>query len=213
MVAFVNDHLAVSCHPIVHAVLAGDALEHGYIEQPCRLLLPAANLPDRRLLDPEEHRELHLPLIQERPPVDEHQGAAPALGREVDTEHGLPHAGGSDEHAGVMLEEGLGGVFLEGGQLSVEMDVEGVAVRALIVDGETHPILVEEGLEIGATPSRQREVLGELLGTGDHAGSQGGGQSHPLFLVEFRVLEGRQTLDLVEQRGGEIGLRNEKALG
>src|SRR5512136_441661 len=142
MMAFVDDHLAVGCNPIIHAVLAGDALEHGHIEASGRMLLSAADLPDGHLVDVEEQGELHLPLIQERPTMDEHQRTTSPLGREVDAKHGLPHAGWPDEHAGVVLEEGLCSLCLHGGQRAVELDVEGFSDRALIVDDEAYSMLV-----------------------------------------------------------------------
>jgi len=81
------------------------------------------------------------------------------LGHQVDTEHGLPMPG-ADEHADVLLEEAWRRP-LEGGSAPVEGRPE-IAVRALIVDDEAHAMLLEEGLEIGATP-RGSAVLGVLL--------------------------------------------------
>jgi hypothetical protein len=165
------------------------------------------------LVNAEEQGELCLPLIQERSPVDQHQGAAPPLGRKVYANHRLPRPGRPDEHAGFVLQEDLCSVRLQGSEFAAELESEKFAVSPLIVDDKTHPILVEEGLEIGAAPPRQGDVLGEFLSTGDHAGSERGGQSHPLFLVELGILECGQPLDLVEERGREAGLRDEQPLG
>jgi hypothetical protein len=56
-------------------------------------------------------------------------------------------------------------------------------------------------------------VIGEILGTGDHPRGKGGRQPEALLLVELRVLEGAQTLDLVQVRGGQPGLLDEEPLG
>jgi len=72
VVTLVDDHLAIGSHPIVHAVLRVTLWSMATSSRPV-LLFPAADLSDRCIRDPEEHGELRFPLIQEGPPVDEHQ--------------------------------------------------------------------------------------------------------------------------------------------
>ena len=145
--------------------------------------------------------------------MDQHQGAAPPLGHEVDTEHSLPHAGGSDDDPSLVCQQPLGSFGLSGGQRSVEVDIERVAVHALVVDYQTHAILLEQGLEVMTASARQGDMLGEFLGARDHAWCARGGQEHPLLLVELGVLEGGQPLDLIEECGRKVGLEDVESLG
>ena len=55
-------------------------------------------------------------------------------------------------------------------------------------------------------------MLREIFGAGDHSRGERRRQSHALLLVELRILEGRNTLDLVEQRRGQTRLRDEEPL-
>jgi hypothetical protein len=56
-------------------------------------------------------------------------------------------------------------------------------------------------------------VLPGLLGAGDDARRERGRQSHILPLVELRVLEGRDALDLIQESTREPRLLDEEALG
>jgi len=95
VVTLVDDHLAIGSHPIVHAVLAGDALEHGHVEPPVTFCFRGRSL--RSCIRDPENMRVALSLIQEG-----RRGRAPGycigVGHQVDTEHVFPHAGGADEH-------------------------------------------------------------------------------------------------------------------
>ena len=55
-------------------------------------------------------------------------------------------------------------------------------------------------------------MLWEILRAGDHSWREGSREVHPLPSVEFRVLKGRETLDLVEEGRGESCRLDEEAL-
>ena len=55
-------------------------------------------------------------------------------------------------------------------------------------------------------------MLREIFGAGDHPRGERSRQPHALLLVELRILEGRNTLDLVEQRRGQTCLGDEEPL-
>ena len=58
----------------------------------------------------------------------------------------------------------------------------------------------KQRLQLLATPAGQSDVIGEILGAGDHPRGERGRQPQALLLVELRILEGRQSLDLVQER-------------
>ncbi len=55
-------------------------------------------------------------------------------------------------------------------------------------------------------------MLRKILGTGDDARLAKGRQAHGLREIEFRILERRQSDQLVFQRGQQIGLGNVKLI-
>ncbi len=54
MVAFVDDHIAVVRHQIIHHALPVEALYHRHIDPSGNLALSAANLSDGLLIQPKE---------------------------------------------------------------------------------------------------------------------------------------------------------------
>lgn len=82
--------------------------------------LPSGDLPDVPPVQSEEERELSEPLVQQRPTVNEDQGAARARGDEVGADHRLAHAGRRDEHACLVGEQRARRCFLDLGQRATE---------------------------------------------------------------------------------------------
>ena len=70
--------------------------------RPVGLRLPATDLADRLRVEAEEHPELGHPLVEERLPMDEDEGAPPTCGHEVGADDRLPDARRRHEDAGVV---------------------------------------------------------------------------------------------------------------
>ena len=117
------------------------------------------DLADLLRLDAEEEGQLRHPLVKQRPPVHQDQRAAGALRDEVRADDGLAHARWSDEDAEIVLEECTGSLALKRGQLPLEPVRERSPSVALVVHVQLATVLVEEILEVGATASRQGDVL------------------------------------------------------
>ena len=168
-----------------------------------RAVRPAFSPPDSTdvlLVDAEEHRKLCDPLVEVRPPVHEDEGAAAPLGDEVRSQDGLADSGRRDEDADVFLEENLRCLLLDRRERALESNVQGLAPVTLIADDERDAVFREKSREIALASSRQRDVLRELFGAGDHPWGGGCRESHHLLLVELRVLKGGETLDPVQAR-------------
>ena len=73
-------------------------------------------------------------------------------------------------------------------------------------------MLAQQVLELVAAAPRKRDVLRQFFGASDDARRGRGRKPHALLLVELGVLEGRQTLDLVDHRRGKPGLLDEESL-
>jgi hypothetical protein len=102
MVALVDDHVTVPRDDVVHASRPDEALEHGDVQPTRRLALACTDLADRFRIEAEEHPELGHPLVEQRLPMDEDEGAPPACRHEVGPHHRLPDARWRHEDAGVV---------------------------------------------------------------------------------------------------------------
>jgi hypothetical protein len=102
VVALVDDHVAVARHDVVHSPLPDETLEHGDVEPTRRLALARTDLADRFRVEAEEHPELGYPLVEERLPMNEDEGAPATGGDQVGADHGLPDAWRCHEDAGVV---------------------------------------------------------------------------------------------------------------
>ena len=167
MVALVDDHVAVARDDVVHAPLADEALEHRDVQPTRRLALACTDLADRFRIEAEEHPELGHPLVEQRLPMDQDEGAPPACRHEVGPDHRLADARWRDEDAGVVCQEGPGGLLLDGGQLALEPEVERLACLTPILDGQAaaraaeersrdHPDSPEAGRRARRAPRRTR---------------------------------------------------------
>ncbi len=67
-----------------------------------------------------------------------------------------------------MLEELLRGLLLHGGQGSLEVHLKRLSSVAPVLDLEDDTVLPEKVLHGFQAASRQRDVIGQLLGAGDH---------------------------------------------
>jgi cobyrinic acid a,c-diamide synthase len=208
----VDDHLAVARDEVIDGSFADEALDHGDIQPTRRIALPNADLADCLGIDAKKHGELGDPLVQERLAVDQDQ-RGPASGCHAVRSHdGLANARRRHEDPDVVSQQRLGGSFLDGCQPSLESQRERLPRVAPILHGQRNAHPAKQRLQLLATPPRQSDVIGEILGAGDHSRGERGRQPEALLLVELGILEGRQALDLVQVRGGQPGLLDEEPL-
>ncbi len=180
---------------------------------PVRRALPRPDLADILGVDTEEQRELCEPLVEQRLPVHEDERAATTFRDQVRAEHGLADAWRRDECTDFIRQEGAGGLPLDVGESALKAIAHGSPVLAFVLHVERNAMPTQEPLEFGPQPSRQGDVLWQVLGAADHAWRQSGRQSHALLLVELGVLERGQPFDLVEQWRRQAGLLHEQPLG
>src|SRR5206468_9603409 len=79
MVAFIDDHLPVVTNAVVDNTFANEALNDGHIEQTGRCVSATADSTNRLCRYVQEGRETLNPLVEELPPMHEHQRAGVAL--------------------------------------------------------------------------------------------------------------------------------------
>src|SRR5207253_2314746 len=153
------------------------------------------------------------PLIEQRLAVHEHE-RAPTTGRgEVGADDRLPDAGWGDEHAELMREQGLRRLLLNFGQVPLEAYRERFTEDALIVEAEADSMPGKQLLQVADAATWESNVLRVVFGARDDARRERRRQSHLLPLVELWVLEGREALDLIQERTREPRLLDEDTLG
>src|SRR5437867_8829722 len=158
VVTLVDDHVAVRGDQIVNAAQAHKTLDHRYIQLTVGSVLTRADLTDRRWRDPQEHRELCDPLIQQRLAMNQHKGVPGPSGDQVDADHGLAYARWCDQDTDVVAKHGPCGLFLDRGQVAVERRAQRTALISLVFDEEGTAMLAKNLLELGLAPTRQRDV-------------------------------------------------------
>jgi hypothetical protein len=213
VVAFVDDHVTVGRDDVVDGPIAHEALEHGHVEASGGRPLPATDLPNRLRRRPEEQRELRHPLIEQRLTMHQDERASVTCRSEVGADDRLPHAGWGDEHAEVMCEQRFRCLLLDFGQMPVEARLQRFTEEALVVEPEANSVLGEQVAQVADAASRESKVSRVLLGAGDDPRRERRRGPHLLPLVELRVLEGREALDLIQERAREPRLLDEDALG
>ena len=140
------------------------------------------------------------------------QRAAGTGGHQIRANHGLAGARRGDKNATVAREKRTGRLILNRRECSDETQRKRLTGDALVDDIKSDTETAEQGVEIGSAASGQRDMLREIFGAGNHPRGERRRQSHALLFVELRILEGCNTLDLVEQRRGQTSLRDEEPL-
>src|SRR5262249_33050376 len=151
-------------------------------------------------LDTQEERQLGHPLVEEWPPMNQNERAAAPFRDEVRTDDRLADTRRRHEHPDVVLEQRPSGLLLRGCELSVEPEPLGLATRALIIGLEGYSVAPKERVDIVTAPAWQTDEERQVFGARDHTRCHPCRQAHALLLVELRVLEGSETLELVDQR-------------
>lgn len=212
VMALVDDHVPVGGNHVVNLALPSEALDHRHVQRAVRLSFPTSDPTDVLFVDAKKHAKLGNPLVEQRPPVHEDEGAAASLGDEVRSQDSLADSGRRDEDASVFLEKNLGCLLLDRRERSVESDPQGLAQMALVIDDESHAIVPEKIFKVAAASSWQCDVCWQFLGAGDHAWGCSRRGSHRLLLVELWILEGGKALDPVQEGRRKPCLVDEQTL-
>src|SRR5574341_1912502 len=136
------------------------------------------------------------------PPRAPDQRAATPLRDQVDSDHGLAHAGRSNENADLVGEKRLGRLILDARQLPAESDAESLSPLPVVLDVEGHAVPAKQCFQLRTASPWKAYMPCQVFSTGDHSRRQSRREPHALLLVELRVLEGREPLDLVQEDGG-----------
>ena len=119
---------------------------------------------------------------------------------ELAGDHGLPEGSRGCEHASVVRHQGVGGCLLFRGERSEKARPYGRAILAFVAKLGPDAVDSEQVEQQHRNTPRERDMLGEQLGTRDHARLAKGRQPHRLSRVEFRILKGRETDQTIDER-------------
>src|SRR6266511_88346 len=212
VVALIHDDVAVSGDDVVDLALPNEALDHRDVDPARALPLPAPDDTDLLARDPEELRQLRDPLVEKRLPVDKDERAHAAPRDERRSEDGLPGARRGDDDADVLRQDGGGGTGLNLGEVASKLDLDRLAVHALILDDRFAAPLGHERQGVGFTAPREAQERAGVLGTRHDAGRSPGAKVPRLLLVELRVLEGGEAAKLSHEAARQAGLLDEQSL-
>lgn len=76
--------------------------------------------------------------------------------------------GRRDKHSAVVPEKSFCRLLLHRRQFAPELNLQSLALPTLILHLELYPVRLEQLSQFAEAPSRQRNMLHQLLGTGDH---------------------------------------------
>ena len=102
MVAFIDDDEFVLGEELGGVFLAGDTLDHGDVDDSCRLGLAASDGPDLVGFKVEVLTEAIAPLVDEFLSVDQDEGWDVVVGDHGAGDHGFACAGRGDDHASLV---------------------------------------------------------------------------------------------------------------
>src|SRR5437867_695130 len=122
MVALVHDDMSVGGNDIIDVSPMDQTLNHRHVQDTIGISFPASNPSHLLLVDAKKGRNLGNPLVEERPAVNEDEGAATSLSDQVSPENGLTDAGGSDEYADVVRKDCFCYALLERCELAMKPD-------------------------------------------------------------------------------------------
>ena len=129
--------------------------------------------------------------------MNQDQGVYAAFGDEPRGDDRLTKRGRGGEHAGVVRQHGLCGGLLFVAQLAVKGHVKGLAVIAFVADERPNTETVQRLTNVLEASARQGHMLREIFGTCDDSWLVPGRQPHRLSLVELRILECRESEEMI----------------
>ena len=103
------------------------------------------------------------PLFEQLPAMHEDQRIRLPLGDQPRPYHGLSEGGGGREHAGIMLEHGLGGRFLLRSQFAVKRQAQRATLQPLVADDRSDAEVVKKLSHIVQAAARQADVEWGIL--------------------------------------------------
>jgi hypothetical protein len=139
-------------------------------------------------------------LVEERLTVHEDQGIPRPLGDQVDASDRLADPRRRHQDPEVVGEHRLDGGVLNVGESALEGVVDGGAVLSLVVGLERRAERTEQGRDLVNAAPRNRHVLREVFGAGDHPWRQRRREPHALLLVELGILERGNALERIQNR-------------
>ena len=111
-----------------------------------------------------------------------------------------------------MRKQLLNGLFLHRRQLALKPKGERRPLLAPVLNAQGHAMFAQQNFRVVQAAPGQRDMLSQFLSTRDDARCERRGKAHALFLVEFRILEGSQALELIEKWGRQSSFFNEEPL-
>jgi hypothetical protein len=97
--AFIHNHVSIARSDIIHDSFSGEALNHAYVNGEGWFSLSSANLAYFFWLQSEEERQLSLPLLQKRTPVNQDKRVSPTQGDHSDSDYRLADSRRGHENA------------------------------------------------------------------------------------------------------------------
>jgi hypothetical protein len=163
--ALVDDDVAVPV--VLIEAPARDRLDHRHVDPACSRLVDAR--PDIGGIDVEELGKPGHPLLEQRPPVDEHERRPGSACDELGSDDGLACSGRCHQDAHVVGGERRHGSTLRPSQLHGQLDFDGRAVDARVGDVGGYAGAVKDVQGCVEAPARQHQATGKLLVAGDDA--------------------------------------------
>jgi hypothetical protein len=208
MMAFVNDQMPVLRDAIIDNAFAYETLNHSNVELPCRFPPATPNLADVPTVDVKKRTQTLNPLIEQLPPVHQHERVHAALGDQRGRNNGFPECRRRRQHSGIVSSYGVCGCLLLRAERSLKDEIQRFAVVTLILEKCLYFQVREKLVDLFHATTWQRYVVGMLLRTGDDTGLIVRGQPHDLSLVEFRILESCKAEQPIAERRRKLPLGN-----
>ena len=143
MVAFVDDHVAVIGHDVRDHALSDQALNDADVHPPGRPSSASADATDRFGRHVEERRKALDPLVEQLPPMHQHECVDAALRDEPRGDDGLAKCGGRGQDPCVMAQDGLSSGLLFRSELALKRHVKRTAIVTFVADAGANAKLGE----------------------------------------------------------------------
>src|ERR1035438_145872 len=131
---FIHNDVTVICDQVVHNLFAVQALNDGNINYTTCASPTTANLTNAFDRQIKKCREPLAPLIQQLPPMDENKCVHFPFGNKPCRDDGFPEGCRCAQDTVVGCKHGIGGGLLFGAKLPVEIRLNRVANKSLIVE-------------------------------------------------------------------------------
>ena len=191
--------MTVIADEIVDLAVAHEALDQGYVDAPRQLALAASDGANAGTVDRQEGLQPLAPLVDQLPPMHEHERVEAACCDHAGADHGFTESCRGGEHAEIVRLECSDGCCLHVVDLAQEGNVEGSAVLALVGELRFRAAGLDELNHLVETAARQCHMTWVQLGTRNDPRLAVGRQPHGLGAIELWVLECRDPDELCDQ--------------